>query len=664
MSFKYILKSLLLATCLSSLAAIFLYMTPWVNILFFNGDSLFLPLVFKSISVGEAFSWKFGSQYFLFPELLLYSISWAVASSPGWSLLINGILSLILLYMLTLFLSLSLAVNKKNSLMYASLILIFFIFYVALEPWPDVNKTSLAMPSMIVGYYFGVIITSIMLLILTNKILINPVRFKNIFFLISILFGLSYFSNPLMLLQAYFPFLAVATLIVLRKIIPISFYFRLMTFLSFGLLSGHLLRDYLTPYSATSVGNYVNISNTFESMHKLNKIFLSFFDTFYGSLKITTIILVFFTVFVYAVYLILFKTYSSSDKKNKYASVSLFVILFSVMSPILTIMGVLLTGNYSTRYLLPIVFFPLLGLIPVFESISFSKRNVIIACLMIPMLSFIAVQFYSAWMYRSTPSMQELECFNNHMIRYPYNVVGGYWTTRKLDLYSKSSSRALQVTTHLRPYLWLNNTSLYESLKFNGVIVDASKAPNHINSRDVTFLGSPNGIVSCGSFDIYYYQDDSLGFNLLNYNLNKNFKIQYEATLDQGINLKRLGLPVFLTNLEGISGNEPWGRWSDADVIKLYFKDHLPKKAELVIKALGFGPNIGQPTQITLGDQKYEITLGKEMSEFRIPFELSNDVKSIQITPYKAISPKELGKGADPRKLGIGLEYLAIKPLS
>ena len=106
------------------------------------------------------------------------------------------------------------------------------------------------------------------------------------------------------------------------------------------------------------------------------------------------------------------------------------------------------------------------------------------------------------------------------MEQLPFNVVGGFWTSRQLDLYGTTGNRALQVNNELEPFLWLNNAAPYVQLKLNGVIVDKStggiKSPNHIYVGDVAKLGPYSKKFSCNKFDIYYYADGSEGFLLLN----------------------------------------------------------------------------------------------------------------------------------------------------
>lgn len=43
---------------------------------------------------------------------------------------------------------------------------------------------------------------------------------------------------------------------------------------------------------------------------------------------------------------------------------------------------------------------------------------------------------------------------------------------------------------------------------------------------------------------------------------------RYPASLMEGIDFTRLGWPEFIRNVKGLSGYEPWGRWSDAKVLQ------------------------------------------------------------------------------------------------
>ena len=143
--------------------------------------------------------------------------------------------------------------------------------------------------------------------------------------------------------------------------------------------------------------------------------------------------------------------------------------------------------------------------------------------------------------------------------------------------------------------------------------------------------------------------------------------VVYEATLAQGIDFKKDGYPAFITQVAGMSGREPWGRWSDADaggsVVRFTFKDKLPTAFKLVVTANAFGSNEGKPIQVKAGQVTKEWTIknAAEPGTYTIKFE-KVDGNTLEFTPPAPTSPASLNKDSqDPRKLGIAFVSLKIE---
>jgi phosphoglycerol transferase len=146
--------------------------------------------------------------------------------------------------------------------------------------------------------------------------------------------------------------------------------------------------------------------------------------------------------------------------------------------------------------------------------------------------------------------------------------------------------------------------------------------------------------------------------------------VTYEATLAQGIDFKKDGYPAFITQVSGMSGAEPWGRWSDADaggpVVRFTFKDKLPASFKLVVAANAFGPNEGKPIQVKAGQvtQEWAIKNAAELaksSTYTLKFK-KVDGNTLEFTPPAPTSPASLNKDTpDPRKLGIAFVSLKIE---
>ena len=133
----------------------------------------------------------------------------------------------------------------------------------------------------------------------------------------------------------------------------------------------------------------------------------------------------------------------------------------------------------------------------------------------------------------------------------------------------------------------------------------------------------------------------------------------YPATLAEGIDFTKPGYPTFIASASGMSGYEPWGRWTDSDKAVFNFKQPLPKQFTLVIQANAFGPNLGEAIKINIGSvqQEFKIT---EKTQISLNFALQESADTITFLIPKPTSPKDLQSSLDPRKLGLGLIKLQI----
>ena len=142
----------------------------------------------------------------------------------------------------------------------------------------------------------------------------------------------------------------------------------------------------------------------------------------------------------------------------------------------------------------------------------------------------------------------------------------------------------------------------------------------------------------------------------------------YQATLTEGIDFKRPGYPDFLKYASGMSTIETWGRWTDANesdapaTTMFIFKNPLPKKFTIELKAQAFGPNVDQPITVKVGNHKENFSLkDSKMNIIQLGFENNSNSDTIEIIIPKPTSPKQLNvQSDDTRKLGIGIESLKI----
>ena len=142
---------------------------------------------------------------------------------------------------------------------------------------------------------------------------------------------------------------------------------------------------------------------------------------------------------------------------------------------------------------------------------------------------------------------------------------------------------------------------------------------------------------------------------------------RYAATLAEGINFAREGLPDFLAGVSGLSVKESWGRWSDATTVPAVtftFKQPLPSKFTVVLSALCTKENENLPIRVLAGTAEKSVTIAKAntVQQCEISFDLKEPTTAVVFIPAKTSSPKELGQGEDLRHLAIGFTKLSIEP--
>lgn len=112
--------------------------------------------------------------------------------------------------------------------------------------------------------------------------------------------------------------------------------------------------------------------------------------------------------------------------------------------------------------------------------------------------------------------------------------------------------------------------------------------------------------------------------------------------------------------VQGLSGAERFGRWSDADEVVLHFTRPLPASARLRLVASAYGPNASRPFTMTVGSETKTFMLGEQQQSTRLQFHNPAGLDHLQIAVPAATSPLTLGRSSDDRRLGIALISLDI----
>lgn len=128
------------------------------------------------------------------------------------------------------------------------------------------------------------------------------------------------------------------------------------------------------------------------------------------------------------------------------------------------------------------------------------------------------------------------------------------------------------------------------------------------------------------------------------------------STLADGLNFSEPELPEFIDSIQGLCECEPWGRWSGADTVAFELKHTLQGAFNLVLRAAGFGPNVGVPIKVRIGGQTRTMQLeGESRTAVTLEFNLATPSNVIEIdVPHPTPPPQ------DSRKVGIGFYEMHV----
>jgi phosphoglycerol transferase len=105
---------------------------------------------------------------------------------------------------------------------------------------------------------------------------------------------------------------------------------------------------------------------------------------------------------------------------------------------------------------------------------------------------------------------------------------------------------------------------------------------------------------------------------------------------------------------------ETWGSWSTDKVVNLVFKRPLPEEFRLMIDARAYGPNVGKPITLKVGDISQDIVLSGDFQRKTVLVQNPKRTNEIDFIVPNPTSPFEQGLGDDKRRLGVGFRGLEI----
>jgi hypothetical protein len=136
----------------------------------------------------------------------------------------------------------------------------------------------------------------------------------------------------------------------------------------------------------------------------------------------------------------------------------------------------------------------------------------------------------------------------------------------------------------------------------------------------------------------------------------------YKATLEQGFQFSRVGLPRFISSVDGLFGAEPGGRWSSGSEVVFHFWERLPSKFTLRVEAVPFGPNMGKPILVTAGSAAVPLFFEAPSWQGEAVFNVEPGTNAISFRIPEPITPRQLDarRYDDDRPIGLMFRGLRI----
>jgi hypothetical protein len=159
------------------------------------------------------------------------------------------------------------------------------------------------------------------------------------------------------------------------------------------------------------------------------------------------------------------------------------------------------------------------------------------------------------------------------------------------------------------------------------------------------------------------YENGLTFFGKIGYLYRHFFKL---GSVNYEVKFSQPTYPPFLMKVEGLSGVEPWGRWSDTGDdgrVRFYFKNNLPKKFRLIISANAFGPNVNNPINVIVGNESHSFSIKNDSNNkiYEMVFdEDKHHGNFIEFLVPKPVRPMDIIAGSSDARL-IGLGFISLK---
>ncbi|MFJ3028195.1 hypothetical protein ACIPEQ_05065 [Curtobacterium sp. NPDC087080] len=493
------------ALALSVIALGHVLVTERVALLWYDGDSVLLPLVERSIRLGQPFEWAMSPALFFFPELPVYLLCSLVTATPQQALALNGVLVLLAVYALVRAAANELMpAARRSARITVSALALGFVTAIVLTEY-TATATSLELGSLLLTttYYYGALLAMLGTAVLALRAVRTGRASATVLVVTGLVAACTTTSNPLYVPWSAAPVVVTLVLLSLARRVPWRPTVWMSGALVAGSVVGYLLRIPLAPFVSLDPSTYVHP----EQAGRTLAFFAALTDDRAASARGDAELLLLFAGVVLAV----------GGTVWAWRVRTARTVLVATVLPLVTVVavsvGVVVAGSQTPRYLEPIVTVPLLALVAVAELVRSAVRRTrvhrprrgvqltVAVAAAVVLVGGVAVAPSTVGAVASA-RYAPAACLDRWADGRKVTGVGQFWTVRPLAAYASDDVELLQVRDTFETYPWLVDLGAYRDAEPTFVVIGA----NDVWTTAVEdSLGAPATITHCTGFDVYDY---------------------------------------------------------------------------------------------------------------------------------------------------------------
>ncbi len=498
------LAGVVAAIVLALIAVAHVASTAGSPILFYDGDSLPLPLLSDALLHGSPLHFVVSTTLFI-PETLLYLACAAVASTVQGAIAVNAVVNVLVFYGIARGVAAVEAprTGRGRRVALAVLGIAVFTAFVLFENSGAYNSFELFTLNLTGTYYWSTVVGMGGTAILVVGSIAGRTSAHRVLAVVGIglIAAVCTLTSPLYIAWSVIPVLVLLALLLLIRRMTWRQGLPPAAAIVAGAVVGYAARGWFQPFLAADPVGYVHPLRVGHSVLSYGHAVIETASSSRGGIVVMVgIVVVLVVTAVAAIRMI--------RTRGSFALVAMPTL--TVLTAVIITVGAILLGQDATRYLLPAAVLPVLLLPAIFQalgshwSIPARWRRPVGWTALILLVAGAVLAPLAATVAVPSTRYSQADCLTDWIDGRDLVGAGQYWTIRPIQVYNPTV-RLVQIEPLTEPYVWLNDLDAYRVRSIDYVVVDAPAAAQGWGTSLRQAYGDPGSVTTCDAYSIYDY---------------------------------------------------------------------------------------------------------------------------------------------------------------